>query len=226
MSFPRSDSKRQEASNVEGVIKRGYPSQVFDMVEAYLMVLDNSQRHTVEQEINQAFQEHNQHWRLLEGRFVKLDSKYLEEEVLSKASALLSAQGFEGPLDEFEHAIRCQSAGDHRDAITYAYNALESTVKTVLGIQEKRPKKLIRALLSSDLVPAYYQGFLTSLEDILQFVVVERSQPGRAHGQGESVVQVEPSYAELCLHLAGALIVFLIKRHREKSSLSADDLPL
>jgi len=223
-AFAQDGSKNRVSSNLDGVIKRGYPSEVLDMVEAFHSVLAPKERPVYEPKVNQVLQEAKQPWRLMDGKIVKLDSDYLAEEVLSKAYSLLDAPGFEGPLEEFQQAMNDYSSGDYRGAITNASNAFESTMKVILGVQTEAPGKLVRSIIDSGLLPSYYSGFLDSVKTILAAVIVERNQPGRAHGQGSTATPIDPSFAEVCLHLAGTAIVFLVRRHREKSALP-DDLP-
>jgi len=229
-AFAVDERKKRVPSDLEGVIKRGYANEVLDIVEAFLLVLDETEQEPCTREINEALQEHGQPWRLLNRQFVKLDSDYLAGEVLSTARSLLDDAGFAGPLAEFEDALRYHSTGETSAAINTANKALESTIKVVLGVDRAKPGRLIRAVIESELVPQYYQDFLTSFEDILRAVSVERNEPGRAHGQGSARTIIDPSLAELCMHLAGTLIVFLIKRYREKTSLDVgsmevEDLP-
>ncbi len=225
-----SGSTGRVESDLEGVIKSSYPNEVLDMVEAFLLVLPQEERLKCEHVINQTLQEYKQPWRVFNGQFTHMDSRYLAEEVLANARALLEARGFEGPLDEFDHAINAYSSGDLRGAITNAYSALESTIKSLLNVQREKPGRLLRTLIDSGLIPEYYQGFLQSVEQIIAAVMNERNEPGRGHGQGVMVTHLDASLAEFCLHLTGTLIVFLIKRYQEKSSFGAppldpEDLP-
>ena len=49
-----------------------------------------------------------------------MDSKWLEAEIHSKAAELLSLQGFEGALAEFQQARSDLSSGDRKGAINAA----------------------------------------------------------------------------------------------------------
>ena len=194
-------------------------------------MLDDSQAEC-QQELNRVLESYQQPWRLLGGKFVKLDSTFLASEVIAPTRSLLAAEGFDGPLQEFERALEDYRNGEYGDAVTYAGKALESTLKALLNIQTARPAKLIRSIVDSGLIPNHQGEFLSTFKSLLDLVVTERSQPGHAHGQGVKVVETAPSVAELCLHLTGTVIVFLIKRHREKTemlsqdgTIDADDLP-
>ena len=70
-----------------------------------------------------------------------VDSKYLKEEAIKPALALLQKERFEGALSEFEAAIKFQRDNKCEDAIKKANDSLESTMKEILG---KRGIKLSR----------------------------------------------------------------------------------
>lgn len=207
-------------SGLEGVLLKGYPSEVFDMIEASLESLGPADRNLCQSHLNQYLREYKVPWLLYDGRFSKLDSEYLSSEVATRARHLLADTGFDGPLEEFDTAIEAYASGQFRDAITYANHALESTIKAVFPEGRGKPIALTRGLIDSGLVPKYYDGFFKALESVIGVVGVERSQPGRGHGQGASPESVEPSLAEFALHLTGTTIVFIIKRYREHAELS------
>jgi len=162
-------------------------------------------------------------WRLIEKRIYKIDSSFLEEEVIEKSFELLDAPGFEGALDEFRQAREDLASGETRHAIVMANNALESTMKSILKVQAIKPGMLVRKMIDSGVIPEYYQDFLKNFEQILLVVSNERNQPGRGHGQGATLAEVPHGLAELAFHLSGVLIVFLIKQHLEKSQQPTDD---
>ena len=222
----------REASGLEGLIKRSLPSEAMNMIEAFLTVVEGEPKSDCQHELNRLLASYQQPWRLLDGRFVKLDSAFLASEVITPTRSLLASEGFDGPLQEFEKALTAHSNGEYRDSIIYAGNAFESTLKAILDIQHAKPGELIRFIIDSGLIPDHQGAFLSTVESLLSMVVKERSQPGHAHGQGRSIVETDPSVAELCLHLTGTVVVFLIKRHREKTEMlsdkaavNADDLP-
>jgi len=210
LSYP--DDKKTVRGGFAEVVTLGYPENAMDLIEACLVEFPVDTRQRLEGELNDVLSGHNSPWRCVHGQFVLIDSKYLEEEVLRPAADLLHTAGFEGPLKEFSDARSALMDGNNRDAIVAANNALESTIKALLGVKREKPGRLIARLIKSELIPNHYDGFLESLDKILYTVLVERSEPGRAHGSGKQHEDVPRHYAELAIHLVGTLIVFLLRQ--------------
>lgn len=202
-----------EVDNLWDFLKGGYPHDVLDSIEAFISIMPENSVSQCQLEINQAFSIFKQPWRVADGSIFKIDSDFLADEVLAQTSELLRQSRFFGPLEEFRSAREAYTAGAISDAIINANKALESTMKAITGIDKGKPNELIRKVIKSGFIPSYWEGFLTSFEDILQAVPIQRHQPGAAHGQGQAVVEFPFSLGELVLHLTGSLIVFLIKRH-------------
>ena len=221
LSYP--DEKKAVKGGFAEIVTLGYPENAMDLIEACLVQFPEETRQRLEGELNDVLTSHSSPWRVVHGQFVLIDSKYLEEEVLRPAADLLHVAGFDGPLKEFSDARSALVDGNNRDAIVAANNALESTIKALLGVKREKPGRLIARLVKSGLIPSHYDGFLDSLDKILYTVLVERSEPGRAHGSGKQHEDVPRHYAELAIHLVGTLIVFLL---RQGSVSSASSGPL
>ena len=231
---------------VENFFIRGSPKFILDAVELFYDLLQehwNSRHESVahpnnyQQSINIIFEEGNLCWRMTDGRIIQADSKWIEDEVITKAHELLRISGFEGALYEFQEARSELSAGECKSAMHNANLAFESTIKSILGIDNAKPGELIRKLVDSGLIPEYHQNFLKVFEEhILRSVAVARNfEKGVGHGQGTTVNEPPKSLAELAVNLSGVLILYLLKRHLEKnpitvapepeSSSNEDDLP-
>ena len=209
--------------SLEDLFLTGSATDVLDAIEVFLSVIDETVQTIYQTEINMAFALHSSSWRLIEKRIYKIDSSFLEDEVLEKSFELLDAPGFEGALDEFRQARECLAAGENRQAVIMTNNALESTMKSILHVQAIKPGMLVRKMVDSGIIPEYYQDFLKNFEQILLVVSTERNQPGREHGQGATLTEVPRSLAELVFHLSGVLIVFLIKQHFDKRQQASDN---
>ena len=215
-----------EKVSIEGFFVGGIPRFVFDALELYHELLAAVEPYRNVQpnsagflrDMNEIFDDSNLPWRMVDGRFVQLDSKFLEEEVLDKAHALLRQLKFEGAVQEFLAARSDLVSEDYKGAMQNANLALESTMKSVLGISEKiKPGRLIRRLIDSGLVPEYHSGFLAAFEEhILRSVPAARNdEKGVGHGQGAEVNQPPRSLAKLAVHLSGVLILYLVERYLE-----------
>lgn len=213
------DNDGWKRADFEGVVIFGYPTDALDLIEACLAAMQ-SKSEAVQRAVNDTLKAHRSQWRIVNGELALVDSEYLNEEVVEGASHLLGASGFEGPLREFSDAVNALTDGNNRDAVVAANNALESTIKALLSIQRERPGRLIRKLIDSKLIPAHFEGFLDALERILVTVLVERSEPGRAHGSGADAKEIPDSLARFTVHLVGSLIVFLLRQDRVASQLA------
>ena len=173
------------------------------------------------------FEDANLPWRMLEGRILRVDSKWLEEEIHAKAAELLSVRGFEGAMGEFQQARSDLSSGNYKGAIHASNLALESTVKGILNIDQEKPGRLYRLLIDSGLVPKYHEGFIKAFEEhILRSVAMARNlEKGVGHGQGTDVSEPPKSLAELAVNLSGVLILYLLKRHLEINPIHAEPEP-
>lgn len=187
---------------------------LFDSLEIYHDLLKTDEYPTFEENINSIFSMDNIGYEYKEGKITPIISEYLHEKVIAPALSLLREAGFEGPLEEFEEAIKFFRQDRYADAIHNANNAFESTLKTVLDKKEGDPKDLINELIRKDIVEPYYEGHLDYLRKLLLCLPITRHKKG-AHGQGKDKKEIGKSYAEFALHLAGTFIVFLIKRYNE-----------
>ena len=191
-----------------------YPDQVFDVVEVFNWEIGEKQ-HEFQQEINAALQDEACPWILCDGYFLHLDSRFLEEHVLGRVHDLLASNSFEGALQEFVDARNDLVAGDNKSAVLNAAKAFESTLKTIVSQEDGNASSLIKELENThfydDLPDSITPGFG---ENVLMALPYIRNRFG-GHGQGASVVEIPRSMSELSVHLAGTLILFLVKRHLE-----------
>jgi hypothetical protein len=226
----KSQSEYEVLPNAKEFILRGVPRFVLDACELfYDLLLDNKMAdpNKYQSKLNIVFEDANLPWRMLEGRVLRTDSKWLEEEIHAKAVELLKVRGFEGALAEFQQARSDLSIGDHKGAIHAANLALESTAKAILNIEREKPGRLYRKLIDSGLVPDYHEGFLKAFEEhILRSVALARNfEKGVGHGQGTDVNEPPKSLAELAVNLSGVLILYLLKRHLEIHPIQAEPEP-
>lgn len=226
-TLQRWDGKEMvEASSFEEFVERGTPHHVLDAIEFFLEQLEPQKRSSFVDELNTIFEAHHSPVRYFRGEFYVIDSAYLESQVLAQAQELLACTDFDGALDEFMRARTAFMEKDFRQTILFANHAFESVLKAVLNLPNKRTSELIKKVCSENFLPNYYEGFLKSLCEFLNIVPTTRNNVA-GHGQGKDIKTIPSALAELALHLSGAMIVFLIKRHMEKngSQQEGDDLP-
>jgi len=213
-------------NNAREFVQNGIARFVLDAAELfYDLLLEDKQKYPrslanpekFQNELNRIFEDANLPWRMLEGRILKADSKWIEEEINEKVAELLHINGFQGALEEFQKARTDLSTGDCKGAIHAANLAFESTMKGMLGVDQEKPGALIRKLIDIGIVPEYHEGFLKAFEEhILRSVPIARNlEKGVGHGQGADVSDPPKSLAELAINMAGVLILYLMKRHLE-----------
>jgi hypothetical protein len=66
--------------------------------------------------------------------------------------------------------------------------------------------------IHSEIEPSLKKHILNSLAKIRNKV------PGASHGIGDKLEDIPESLAQLAYHLSGALILYLIRRYKEKNS--------
>lgn len=148
---------------------------------------------------------------------VRVDSQYVHAEVVKPALSLLSGPGFQGPQEEFLAAHKHYRAGEHRQAVAMAANALESTFK---AIYEKKGWSYNKGARISDLVkvgrenglwPDYLDKSFEQLVATLQSGLPKIRDNDASHGQGAELREVPSYVAAYALHLAAAKIVFIVE---------------
>ncbi len=211
------DTNKRMPVDLEKFAKGAYPAQALDMVECFYGYLDGNNKPTFQQEINSIFEEENSPWRLTDGQFFKVDSKFLQMQVVARAHELLGSKGYEGALEEFKEARNDLVSGDSKGAINNACKSLESAIKVILQKESGNASVLIRELnrigFYSDIPEEIGQAFGDTVLMSLPFI---RNKLG-GHGQGGKVVNVPKHYAELAVHLTASFILFITQKSIELS---------
>lgn len=171
-------------------------------------------------ELNQRFREHQLGYQYHSGQIVPVNSEYLYAEAVEPSLSLLAEPGFEGPCEEFLKAHKHYREGNHREAISQAENAFESTMKVICderGLKYEKnitAKGLIAKLINEGSIPPELQSEIQSLRNLLAAGVPAIRNSKAGHGQGAKVVDVPDYLASYALHLTASNIVFLVEAHR------------
>lgn len=151
---------------------------------------------------------------------IRVDSQYIHAEIVKPALSLLAMAGFEGPQEEFVAAHKHYRAGEHRQAVAMAANALESAFK---AIYEKKGWVYNKGARISDLVkvgrenglwPDYLDKSFEQLVATLQSGLPKIRDNDASHGQGAELREVPGYVAAYALHLAASKIVFIVEAAR------------
>jgi hypothetical protein len=200
-------------TSLQGLIESGYPARVLDAVEAWFDKAEQEKIFKCEIELNSVFEIHNSPWRVVNSTIFLIDSEYLHNEIISKTQILLRDNSVAGALEEFSDAVSCLTDGRTKDAVINAHKSVESVMKTVLDTQEHLTfGNLLKKVIHTGIVPAYYEEFLNHFEKLALGAVKERNKPGAGHGQGAKTTEVPKDLAEFAVHLAAVIDLFLIRR--------------
>jgi hypothetical protein len=150
-------------------------------------------------------------------RLIRVDSQFVHAEVVRPALTLLSNSDFEGPRQEFLSAHQHYRAGEHRQAVAMAANALESTFKAVFERKGwaynkgARISDLVKVARENGLWPDYLDASFDQLAATLKSGLPKIRDNDASHGQGAKPKDVPGYIAAYALHLAACKIVFVVE---------------
>jgi hypothetical protein len=177
---------------------------------------DEDHRSTYQRAINDAFTDFGCPWRLSDGAFFKIDTEFLDEEVLERTVQLLGGAKFKGASEEFKTALEKLTDGAIRDAISYASHSVESTLKAATGVAAGDATQLVAQFIKSGNMDDIPSSKAKAIAKALQGAAILRNELA-GHGQGQSVVIPSRAYGALAVHLAGAINQFLIEQFLRKN---------
>lgn len=154
------------------------------------------------------------------GEIIRIESELIHAEAVKPALTLLREKRYAGPEQEFRTAYDHYRRGKHKEAITEAAKAFESTMKVILDKRgwnhnpNDTASKLISALYNYKLIPEYWQNNLTGLRTLLESAIPTPRNKSSAHGQGVNLTIVPDHIAGYVLHMTASTIVFLVKAER------------
>ena len=135
-------------------------------------------------------------------------------EAMVSALRLLTDECFANASNEFQQAHRHYRAGNYKESVINASNAVESTLKIICRLNQwgdqdrKKPKDLIKIVIEKhSLVPNYCQVGMQALFAI-------RNQA--AHGHGATPSSLTEPIAKYALYLAGANIELFVNAFQDR----------
>ena len=173
--------------------------------------------------LNELFRKYGIGYQFVDGKLLRDDSSFMMEAVTRPALSLLASEEFRGASEEFHRAYDHYRHGLHKEAITEACKAFESTMKIICGIRDwhvpsANAKDLIAAMFQHALIPAALESQFTSLRTLLESGLPTVRNKMAAHGQGVLPVEIPPYLVAYAIHLAAANIILLIEAHRENAA--------
>ena len=207
-----------------------------DLIEASFSYIDTTARHfhvykqenceikitagAAIEELNTRFRRAGVGYQFEAGQLFRVDSELIHSEVVRPALRYLYQEGFEGPRDEFLQAHTHYRAGEMKDAITDANNALESTLKTICDQRRwqyapgARVSDLLKVVREKGLLPDHLDASFDQLVATLKSGLPKVRNEVGAHGQGATPRETPDYVAAYALHLAAANILFLVEAHK------------
>ena len=172
-------------------------------------------------ELNARFKQANLGYQFESGQIIRTDNFAMQETVVKPTLLLLTDRNFSGVNNEFLAALKHHRAGNHRDAITAANSAFESTLKTICKIkkwqynQGDTAGRLLKIVRNNGLFPDYmgksFDQLIATLQSGLPLI---RNHESSSHGQGPEL-KMPPEYmTEYALNLCATQILVLIKSMR------------
>lgn len=211
------DNEEVEVDNTKAFVLGTYPAQVFDLIELYYnFIPDDESKLNFQNEVNATLREEDCPWAMTNGKFLKVDAEFIDQEIRKPAYRLLESEQFIGALEEFKKSKAELDSGRSEQAIVNAGKAYESVLQSILGKNTGVASTLIRQYRE--------EGFLDKLPEgkqkvfskkIMQVLPVLRNELG-AHGQGENVIDVPENFARLAVNLSAALILFLVQEYQQE----------
>lgn len=169
------------------------------------------------EEINYRLRQAGVGYQIEDSQVVRVDSQYVHAEVVKEALSLISGPGFEGPQQEFMAAHKHYRAGENRQAVAMAANALESTFRAVFDKKGwsyhkgARISDLVKVARGNGLWPDYLDASFDQLLATLQSGLPKIRDNDASHGQGAKPRDVPSYIAGYALHLAASKILFIVQ---------------
>jgi hypothetical protein len=177
------------------------------------------------EELNERFLEHSIGYQFADGIILRVDSKFAHSEIVRPALALLSDDRFAVPQSEYLKAHEHYRAGEHREAVTAANAAFESTMKVICDAlgwaydKRARASDLVKVLRKNGLFPDYLERSFDQLAATLQSGLPEvRNEDSSAHGLGPNKRPTPPYVAAYALHLAASKIILMVDALHEREA--------
>ena len=146
---------------------------------------------------------------------VRVDSKFLHQEVVKPALQLLKAKHYAGANDEFRKAHEHYRYRRYGEAVNEYLKALESTLKVIYKKRKwtfsdkDQAKILLAVIFKKGLVPGYLESKLTGLRTVLESGVPTIRNRESGHGAGEEPRHIPHHLAAYVLHLTASAVVFI-----------------
>ncbi|WP_223553462.1 STM4504/CBY_0614 family protein [Lysinibacillus sphaericus] len=170
--------------------------------------------------LNKIFLGNSFGYEFVEGQLIRIDRKFIHQEIVMDAIKLLHENDFESASIEYMQAFSDYKNGNLKGAITNAGKSFESTMKIICEEmnysykQGDSAKKLISTLMDKGFIPSYLQTHFSGLNNTLESgLPTVRNK--HSHGDGAIEVEVTDKIVRYSLNLCATNIVLLVEIYNE-----------
>ena len=190
---------------------------IFNTIEGYEKDAQNLKKAI--KELNDRFKEHNVGYQFQANQIIRVDSMYMQSEVVEPVLKLINNALFSGACDEYLKAHKHYKTGNNKECINECLKSFESTMKIICkekgwnyDKEKDTASKLIGICFENGLFPKYMTQQFTSLRSMLESGIPTIRNKDGGHGQGDIIKTVSDSLARYALNLTGSNIIFLIEQ--------------
>lgn len=194
-----------------------FNDHIFNAIEEHKKDAQNLKKAI--EELNYRFREHNVGYQFQANQIIRVDSMYMQLEVVEPVLKLINNTLFSGACDEYLKAHKNYKTGNNKDCLSECLKAFESTMKIICkekgwnyDKEKDTAKKLIGICFENGLFPEYMTQQFTSLRSMLESGIPPIRNRNGGHGQGDIIKTVSDSLARYTLNLTGSTIIFLIEQ--------------
>lgn len=177
--------------------------------------------------INKKMLESSLGYELVEGKLIRMDNKFIHQEVVVNSIKLLHENGFQSASEDFLQAYSDYKNGNLENAITNAGKAFESTMKIIcdkLGYnynQTDTSSRLVGKLFDNQFIPSSLQAHFGGVRSCLQSGL-PTLRNRYSHGSGILIDDVTITVVQYSLNLCATNIVFLVETYKAHENTSTN----
>jgi hypothetical protein len=144
------------------------------------------------QEMNRRLKEHSVGYRYTDRQIIRIDGELTHQEIVKPALAVLRDPRYSAAQDEFLKAHSHYRSNEFGDALIECCKAFESTMKIICSKRGWKLDKnatsasLVKACLENGLVPAFWEGHINGLKNMLESSIPSPRNKLAGHGLGDS----------------------------------------
>ncbi|WP_131773890.1 MULTISPECIES: AbiJ-NTD4 domain-containing protein [Protofrankia] len=198
------------------VLKRAKADQIMDIIHITMDLTERSYGSykaylTLVRTVSIRLRENKMAYDLVDGQIVRKKSQELHAAVVQPALTLLHGRKrFSEVERQYQDGLKELSEGHWGDAVTDANAAVELALRIVLGYEQGQLPSLLGEARKKGYFGQAQERSLRRAVDGFSALSEIRNSQGDAHGN-----TTDEATAWLCIHWAGALIVYIVQRDED-----------